>query len=572
MKWLPSKDEIAALKDKMSKVVDDTAENIKSIDIQKKAEALKSGAASAAESTVESVSKAYTTGVGAAVDGYNAAANTLSEVDYREYMKYEYYKNSFSKYSDIGSEKVVAYFRTTFEVDKDTLKMVEDVKSTMPVPAESIDDIFSQCKTEAMRRAISSFALHGAMSSLDSHSAEKYENLSETYREFSDRVGHSMFDDKNFSDMKDARYEAKANWTLLENGYNKKSPLDPLSTDIEHVVARKDYFEDLLLRVGTTDDDFFSVVNSKENLVFADASLNRAMQDKNTLAYIRDNGTPNAGDPDLIDITIKSTGEVKTVSRSDVEKALSTAEENRASHRMDAAVELASTVVSTGAMMAAQQVIGLIVVETIDVFVDELKHATTSGEFVKDGKLAENSKVIVDRIHTKLSERIEQRNLWQRAKDLGMESGVAGALSVIPQVLVSMLTKLPSFVIAIIRECTLSLVRCLRLLYSKVENKLDSIMVILAGAVSAIVGVYISKLLNTAFASIPVLDKFAPQITNILAGVLVFAVPLAAIYVFDQNKGSLQFALRRMTGGAEEGGTELRDAGVNDGPPPAPAL
>ena len=63
----------------------------------------------------------------------------------------------------------------------------------------------------------------------------------------------------------------------------------------------------------------------------------------------------------------------------------------------------------------------------------------------------------------------------ERARTLGIESGVAGALSVIPQILISMIVKTPAFVLAIIRESTLSVVQCVRILASDDANKLDSV-------------------------------------------------------------------------------------------------
>src|SRR5690606_16170351 len=100
-----------------------------------------------------------------------------------------------------------------------------------PVPAATIDDIFVQCRREAMRRAIASFALGGVMQEIDAHSAAKYSNLSESYTTFRTRAGNAMTDDPHFAAMKDTRYEARAEWSLLENGYNRADPLDPYSAD-----------------------------------------------------------------------------------------------------------------------------------------------------------------------------------------------------------------------------------------------------------------------------------------------------------------------------------------------------
>ncbi|MBA1081285.1 hypothetical protein H0P00_24140, partial [Escherichia coli] len=89
-----------------------------------------------------------------------------------------------------------------------------------------------------------------------------------------------------------------------------------------------------------------------------------------------------------------------------------------------------------------QQVVGMIVVETIDVFLDELKRM----KFVSEEGIVEEMKLSKNRLSAELAKRFEERQIWSRAKSLGIEAGVAGALSVIPQILISLVLKMPSFV------------------------------------------------------------------------------------------------------------------------------
>lgn len=199
--------------------------------------------------------------------------------------------------------------------------------------------------------------------------------------------------------------------------------------------------------------------------------------------------------------------------------------------------------VKTGATMAVQQVVGLMVLETIDVFIDEIKQLTIDGRIMSGNGPLDGAKESVTRIRQRLSDRFEERRIWERARVLGIESGVAGALNVLPQILISLIVKMPAFVLAIIRECTLSLVRCVRLMATNAPDKLNSIGVILAGSVSAIAGVYVADVISTAIAGVPLLTQFNVQISNVISGVIVVAVPLSAIYVFDQNKARITFLL-----------------------------
>lgn len=196
--------------------------------------------------------------------------------------------------------------------------------------------------------------------------------------------------------------------------------------------------------------------------------------------------------------------------------------------------------------MAAQQVVGLIVIETIDIFVDELRDFASNGKLINADGWLQNQKDALTRISQRLEQRFEERQIWARAKELGIESGVAGALSVIPQILISLIMRMPAFVLAMIRESTLSVVRCVRILASSDANKLDSIGIILAGTASTIVGVYVSHVVSKAIMAVPLLKTFDRQVSAVFAGLLVTAVPLTAIYTFDQSKSKLKFMLNKL--------------------------
>lgn len=477
---------------------------------------------------------------------YDTVAEEVGNFDYAQLKSAEFYQERFAHYKDLSQEKVTEYFRSTFEVDKSTMQMVDDVRSRLPVPADTVDDIFEQCKKEAIRRAVASFGLAGIVQGIDHHSEAKYSNLSENWNEYKSHEKNNIQADPNYKAMSDIRGNTIAANTLgtVEDGYNKAGTLFAVDAQVEHVIAKKEYYDDLLIRAGTTNAEFNTLINSKENLVFADGTFNGSLQDKNIYKYLAERGRPHESDPDLIlvDITQK-TGEIKTVTlnKNDVDEACQRADENRQEHRLNAAIEVGTTVVKSGAAMAAQQVVGLIVVETIDIFVDEIRDFAVKGRIINADGWLQNTKDATARVRQRLEQRFEERQLWTRARELGIESGVAGALSVIPQILISFIVRMPAFVLAMIRESTLSVVRCVRILASNDQNKLDSIGVILAATASTIVGVYASHAISKAIMAAPLLKTFDRQVSEVLAGLLVTAVPLTAIYVFDQNKQKLTF-------------------------------
>ncbi|GAB7219728.1 hypothetical protein VcTj87_15490 [Vibrio comitans] len=67
----------------------------------------------------------------------------------------------------------------------------------------------------------------------------------------------------------------------------------------------------------------------------------------------------------------------------------------------------------------------------------------------------------------------------------------------------------------------------------------------MASTASAVVGLYVSRVISTGFAGVPLLNRINSQTTSILSGLLVTAIPLVAIYTFDQNKKRLVFSMNK---------------------------
>ena len=496
---------------------------------------------SAAETASELGHKAYVL----STESASQAAEAIRAVDTEKLKDPAYLRERVEHYANLGKEKTVHYFKSTFEVDKSTLDIVEGVRGRLPVPAATVDDIFVQCRNEAFRRAVAVFMLGDSLRELDEHSAAKYDNLSTSYKDFASSTPSAGRGHENYSAMSNTRADADILGTL-DNGYNRDAPQFKSDVDVEHVVSRKEIYADPLIRVATTNDEVGDVMNDKSNLIFANSSLNRSKGDSDLFEYIQRNGQDDPTDPNKVIVTIPSTGETHELDKRDVEAAYQQAQDSLHAARVAAAVEVGTTIAQTGAYMAAQQVVGLIVVETIDIFTDEIKRFTKDGHIINEDGWIQNAKDSTERMRLRLSERFEERKLWERARTVGAEAGVAGALSVIPQILISLFLKMPSLVLAIIRESTLSTVRCVRVLCSDDKDKLSSLKVIMLGAASAIAGVYVQRVVSNGIAAVPMLNHFNSHISSVLTGLIVTAVPLVAIYTFDQNKQKLIFVVKQL--------------------------
>jgi len=472
---------------------------------------------------------------------YKQAKDKIDNIDWEEIKDFDTQKINLIKYWELSADKLSQWARSTLEVDKDTLQMVSDLQSSLPVPAKTSDDILDQCRDVAIQRAMASFFLSNTMNAIDNKSAEKYEKLSESYKEYGDRIGgHNIRSHVNFSALQNQRAEAQKEFKPLEDGYNRDAILNPHDADIEHIISAKDIYGSTLLRAGTTDKELIDAMNDAGNLVFTNSSVNRSKRDV-PLGEFLEKSVPHPDKPGIRVMTIN--GEEYELNEDDCKAALEKAEKVLAEHRTSAAVEIGMTALKTGATMAVQQVVGMIVVETIDIFIDEIKNFSKEFKLFDEKGMIQNGKELNERLTQRLNQRFEERQIWTRAKSLGIEAGVSGALSVIPQILISTIIKLPAFALGLVREGTLSCVRCVRIMASNDENKLQSICIIMASTASAVVGLYVSRVISTWVSTVPLLNNFNSQITSILSGLIITAVPLVAIYLFDQNRSKLTFEL-----------------------------
>jgi hypothetical protein len=466
------------------------------------------------------------------------ASEKLSQIDYDALKRRETYVNKFNEYKDLGVEKAYAHYRSTFEVDKTTSEMISDLRDRLPARAKDVEDIFERIKREAFQRAISAFCLAPIMQGLDNKLEGRYDNLSVTYRDYSN--SHRLDNHPNYAAFQNERSDSLP-LQPLENGYNRGEVLYPADAEIDHIVSKKAYYEDMLIRLSTNDAEFVDVINAEDNLTFANGSVNAGKKSGDLMAYIEANGEPDPLDPNIIHFKYEKGGDV-TINKAEALERYEKAQERLRQARIDAVKEIGLTVASASARMAAQQVVGLIVVETIDIFVDEIKDIAVNGKFFDENGLLANINQRRQNISDKLTQRFEERQIWERARAAGIEGGVAGALAAIPQILISLIVKMPAFMLSIIRECTLSVVRSVRVLISEDENKFDSIKVVMLGTASAVMGVYVANVISKAIAPVPMLNVFNRQVTDVLCGVVVTAVPLSAVYVFDKYKTKFVFA------------------------------
>lgn len=472
----------------------------------------------------------------------------------------------FSRLNDCFSSaagKVSGIFRETFEIDKSAEEIVEGIRKSMPVPASSVNEIFDACKREALQRAMGAFGLSPVMVGLDAGLENKFDDLSMDYAEF--RKENNLHSSANFKAMHRERDDSKEQMLFVDDGYNSGNLLDPRQADIEHVISKNEYFDSFLLRAGTDAEGLIEAMNVSENLIYADKSFNRSKGNTDLLGYMaKHEARVDPDDPNLLHYEIQ--GKDVVINGKDARERYEAAQQEMLKSKTAAAKELGVAMASSGARLAVQQVVGLILVETIDIFVDEIRDMSVNGNLFKSEGLLKQLQSRASGIGSKLKRRFEERDIFARARSLGIESGIAGVLGILPQIFLSILFRMPAFILSIIRECTLSAVRCVRILLTPGVNRYESIKVVMAGTVTAVIGVYVARVISVAVSGVPLLNAFNRQATEVLTGVFVTTIPLSAIYCFEKNKHLLTFRVRE-SAPAVTADTPAQDA---DGAEPVP--
>jgi hypothetical protein len=62
----------------------------------------------------------------------------------------------------------------------------------------------------------------------------------------------------------------------------------------------------------------------------------------------------------------------------------------------------------------------------------------------------------------------------------------------------------------------------------------------------------VQRVISQGIAAVPLLNKFNTQVSGILSGLMITAIPLAAIYTFEQNKKLMMLRIQVCTGVSRE--------------------
>lgn len=447
-----------------------------------------------------------------------------------------------------SSKSLSEYINKSFELNKDIDDILKDASNKNNSRPEEISDLVTEARAEVAQSIIGAFALSSYINEFDNKLSDQYENLSEDYKEFSERVNVRGHD--NYRDMESIRAEKRDNNEYLEDGYTGNIG-DPERSDIEHVVSAKEYFESFLFKATTTDEQFIEKINDDGNIIFTDSSLNRSKGSKDLMEWIEENGRPIDG-TNNIEIEIK--GNTHILDNDLITSQYQESKNKQDEYIADSFSAMGLDVASSGAVLGAKRIVGYAVYETHDVFFDEVKSVIDDGIDLSEEKYSDYLYSKASSFKDKINSRLEERGVFKKAREMGMEGFLTGTVSVLPMIFISTIIKMPVFVLHVIRECMLALVRTIRVLLSNTNDKYSTIKNVLIGSVASVIGVILFNQIFVSVSSVPGVGFFSREIAFIVSGSLIAIVSLLAVYFFVKNKDKLVGVFKKPGGTLDDEG------------------
>ena len=304
----------------------------------------------------------------------------------------------------------------------------------------------------------------------------------------------------------------------------------------DHVVPAAQVERSSKAHLGMGREERVSLANHDTNLVWTEAGLNQSagMRDKQEWA----------------EQTKRRDGvEVSNAEYFGVDRERLDAVHARASRRIDSAENLAVLKKQTGEFLtqggkeagtlAIRQVIGIILKELATGLIDDVK------QIVRDGfqSIEHLARLLRARLLA-LADRIKAK--WTEYLAEGVTAGLAGLMSSLVTLLINSFLTTAKRVITIIRECTLAVVRSVKLIVAPPPEMSGQeiaieVLKLLSGGIVTAATLLLQESVTKALESVPLFAPFAQDIATVLVAILSGTMGLLTVLCFDRLKSHIAF-------------------------------
>ena len=304
----------------------------------------------------------------------------------------------------------------------------------------------------------------------------------------------------------------------------------------DHVIPAAQVERSSKAHLGMSREERVRLANHDTNLVWTDAGLNQSAGMRDKLEW--------AEQVKRRDGVEMSNAEYFGVDRERLESAYA-----QAHKRIDSAENLAVLKKQAGEFLtqggkdvgtlAIRQVIGILLKELATGLIEDVKRV------VRDGfqSIEHLARLLKARLLA-LAERIKAK--WTAYLTEGVSAGLAGLMSSLITLLINSFLTTAKRVVTIIRECTLAVVRSVKLIVAPPlemsgQEIAIEVLKLLSGGIVAAATLLLQESVAKALESIPLFAPFAQDIAVVLVAILSGTMGLLTVLCFDRLKSHIAF-------------------------------
>lgn len=322
----------------------------------------------------------------------------------------------------------------------------------------------------------------------------------------------------------------------IEDAYTGKELPKDGRAHRDHVVPAAQIERSSKAHLGMSREERVRLANHDTNLVWTEAGLNQSAGMRDKLEWAEQ--------------TKRRDGvEMSNADYFDVDRERLETAHTRANRRIDSAENLAVLKKQAGEFLtqggkeagalAIRQVIGILLKELATGLIDDVK------KIVRDGfqSIEHLARLLRARLIA-LAERIKAK--WTAYLAEGVSGGLAGLMSSLVTLLINSFITTAKRVVTIIRECTLAVVRSVKLIVAPPADMSGQeiaigVMKLLSGGIVTAATLLLQESVAKALESVPLFAPFAQDIATVLVAILSGTMGLLTVLCFDRLKSHIAF-------------------------------
>lgn len=407
----------------------------------------------------------------------------------------------------------------------------------------NFDGLFHQYRGVIINSLVTAFGLdrilfvdHDGGNVQTMHNAENHIYSDNTFEKRGERA-YNRNDYATATYMNKRRKKDFQNMEKLTDGYTGKDLVKDGSSHLEHIVSAKENHDNTAMRVLFTEDEMSKTINSDNNTLYTNASLNMS---KNSYtmeewANKQSKKDPTKSNAEFYDVNTEKAYVADANARKQIDAKVARRKLDHYSKSM------AKDSLKQGSLMAIRQALGLVFTEAAMVVMDEMPELIKSMK--NDFSLKRFFLRIGDIVKTAFKRVKEKKGDILEAIKSGFVSGIFTSITT---TIINLFASTAKNIVRLIRQSMVSITEAVKILFFDKERRTTGERIIAASKVglvgaSTVLGVFVEQHLSESLvgigSAIPVIGPILVDVISTFAGVLLTGLlSVSFIYYIDHSE------------------------------------